>query len=598
MPISNTIASRPLALSAEIGAVCLVILAATTQGIWLPTISGVGAIALGAWLIRSARRSTKLDGGDTLTGYADATQPNNSESHTAAERLRESEERFRLVSRATNDAVYDWDVPSGSLWWSDAFFGLFGYNQAERCDDLAAWKELIHPDDRSRVLTDLDTALESGQEVWNGEYRLRKADGSFAIVMDRAYILRNEQMEPVRVTGSMTDMTERKQLEEQLTHSRRLSSLGRVAASIAHEFNNVLMGIQPNVELLRRRASAENRVTLDHIVQSVQRGKRVTDEILNFTRPSEPRLECASVPRFIEGWADQIRAVLGPQIELQVQPVESDIFMLADDLQLAQVLTNLALNARDAMPGHGRITITASLGRSFASYGFGVVKTPDGYVHIAVSDDGSGMTPEQMGHLFEPLFTTKRGGTGLGLAISYQLVARMGGHIFVESQVAKGTTFHLMVPATHPVLAARESKKRALPLRTVLIVEDEPAVAAGLEILLEIEGITATTVTTGAEAVPAIERLQPDAVVLDIGLPDCDGADVYEAIAARWPALPVLFSSGQMQSEKLQAHLARRNTKILIKPYDFEEFRQAICEIMGVPPGSVASAPPAVKTAS
>ena len=208
------------------------------------------------------------------------------------------------------------------------------------------------------------------------------------------------------------------------------------------------------------------------------------------------------------------------------------------------------------------------------------------------------MTPEQMGHLFEPLFTTKRGGTGLGLAISYQLVSRVGGHIFVESQVGKGTIFHLMIPATHPALPAGERTDRTLPVRHVLIVEDEPAVAAGLEILLEIEGVTATTVTTGAEAVPAIERLRPDAVVLDIGLPDCDGAAVYEAIAERWPSLPVLFSSGQVQSERLRAHLERRNTGILIKPYDFEQFRQAICSIMSVPPEEVASAPPAVKAAS
>ena len=501
-------------------------------------------------------------------------------SRMAVDRLRQSEERFRLVARATNDAVYDWHVASGEVWWSDAYYGLFGY-APDSCADFDAWKERIHPDDRQRVLDSMQTAMDAGQDVWNGEYRYRKADGSYASVLDRAYILRNDRIEVVRLTGAMTDMTERKQLEEQLAHARRMSSLGRVAASVAHEFNNVLMGIQPNVELLRRRTTAENRTTLDHIVQSVQRGKYVTDEILSFTRPSEPTLRCVNVSGFLDAWQAEIRPVLGTSIGLQFNVTDPDLFMLADGLQLAQVMTILALNARDAMPGHGHITVTAALGRSFSSFGFGAVKTPDGYVHFAVSDDGTGMTPEQMGHLFEPLFTTKRGGTGLGLAISYQLVARLGGHIFVESEVGKGTTFHLMVPATHPVLnEGGQQRIVELPVRSVLIVEDEPAVAMGLQTLLELEGIAVTTVGTGAEVVPAIERVRPGAVVLDVGLPDCDGSEVYTAIAERWPDLPVLFSSGHADAAKLNSYLSRSNVGMLLKPYDFEAFRQALLRIV------------------
>ena len=514
------------------------------------------------------------------------------ESRNAAERIRCSDERFNLVARATNDAVYDWHLASGELWWSDAYYFLFGYEQTGNMDDIETWENLIHPDDRRRVLESMQTAMDTGQDAWSAEYRFRKADGNYALVLDRGYLLRNEAMEVVRFTGAVTDMTERKQLEDQLAHSRRVSSLGRVAASIAHEFNNVLMGIQPNVELMRRRATPENRTTVDHIVQSVQRGKRVTEEILRFTRPSEPALDCVHLSQFFSAWEAEIRPVLGPSIDLRFNITDPELYMLADGLQIAQVMTNLALNARDAMPGQGQITVTAALGRSFGSFGFGVVKTPDGYVHISVADNGSGMAPEQMGHLFEPLFTTKRGGTGLGLAISYQLVARLGGHIFVESELGKGTTFHLMIPATHPTLnEAREPQVKNLSIRGVLIVEDEPAVAIGLQTLLELEGITATVIGTGAETVPAIERLNPEAVILDIGLPDCDGLDVYADIASRWPQLPVLFSSGDADSARLNIHLKNPHAGLLRKPYDFDAFRKALLQILPEKQGSGFKAP-------
>ena len=495
--------------------------------------------------------------------------------------LRESEERLRLMAQATNDVVWDWKAGAGTIWWSSAYTKLFGYEPNELPHSLQERLERVHPDDRERVQAILREALDSGMDSFSAEYRYRRADGTFAVVLNRAVILRDETKAVIRIVGAMADITERKQLEEQLAHTRRVNSLGRVAASVAHEFNNVLMGILPNVEVIRKKAPAGLEQPINNVLTSLQRGKRVTDEVLRFTRPAAPTLKCVDVRKFLGRWADEIRPRL-PNVTLAVS-AEPDIYMHADALQISQVLTNLAINAHDAMPDGGRLTVSAEIGKSFSSIGFGV-KTADGFVQFKCADTGAGIPADRMPHIFEPLFSTKQTGTGLGLAISYQLVLRHGGHMFVESEVGKGSTFHVLVPATHPIVSeVEDGVNLELRVRRVLLVEDEVTVAAGMKMLLESEGVTVDIVHTGIEAVPAINRVTPDAVVLDIGLPDCEGTDVYREIEKRWPHLPILFSSGHADAAKLDPYLKRQNVGLLLKPYDFASFREALRPLVGAP---------------
>jgi CheY-like chemotaxis protein len=315
------------------------------------------------------------------------------------------------------------------------------------------------------------------------------------------------------------------------------------------------------------------------VLASLQRGKRVTDEILRFTRPASPALKCIEVSKFLERWAGEIRSRLtGVIVDVTS---EAEIYMHADAMQISQVLTNVAVNAAEAMPSGGTLTVSASIGKSFSSIGFGV-KTVDGFIQFKCRDTGTGIPADRLPHVFEPLFSTKQSGTGLGLAISYQLIARHGGYMFVESEVGHGSTFHVLVPATHPIVAATDpAADGELHIRRILLVEDEVAVAAGMKMLLESEGVTVDVVHTGREAVPAIERVSPDAVILDIGLPDCEGTDVYCAIEKRWPQLPILFSSGHADATRLDAFLKRPNVGLLLKPYDFVSLREAIRPLMG-----------------
>ena len=504
------------------------------------------------------------------------------EEKRAEDLLKQSEERFRLAMLATSEAMWDVDLLTGKSWHSEGY-RVFGYEEGVVENARQWWTDRLHPEDVDRVLAIRNEAWETGEPSWSAEYRLRKADGSYAWVLHRALILRDAQKRPIRVVGALLDETERRQLIDQLEQAKRVSSLGRVAASIAHEFNNILMGIQPNVEAIQRSSPTGLRVMTENIMRAVQRGKRVTDEILRFTRPSEPNLECVETSDFFDKWRGEVQALLGPAVELVLDIDSEPLHVSADPSQLAQIFTNLALNARDAMQDRGgRLTISAHLSNSFGSFPFGVVKTPDRFVHFTVKDEGCGITTERLAHIFEPLFTTKRAGIGLGLAVTYQIVTRHSGHIFVESEVGRGSAFHVFIPAALPEIGEPEEnvEARFASIDKLLLVEDEPAVASGIAMLLEMEGIKVRTVYTGRDSIPAIEEFNPDAVILDIGLPDMDGVGVYLEIQRRWPDLAVLFSSGHGDSAKLESYLARPNVGFILKPYDFDAMRGALCRVV------------------
>ncbi|HJT16118.1 MAG TPA: response regulator, partial [Thermoanaerobaculia bacterium] len=292
---------------------------------------------------------------------------------------------------------------------------------------------------------------------------------------------------------------------------------------------------------------------------------------------------------FFAKWREETEALLGV-LELSIDVPDEPIYVSADPMQLAQIFTNLALNARDAMQDRaGRLTIAAYVSSSFGAFPFGVVKSSDRFVHFSVSDEGCGISSDRLNHIFEPLFTTKRGGIGLGLAVTYQIVTRHEGHIFVESEVGKGSTFHVFIPAALPesVQEISGDASNAAAIKRLVLVEDEPAVASGIAMLLEMEGIDVTTVYTGSDAIPAIDAKQPDAVILDIGLPDMDGVGVYLEIQRRWPKLPVLFSSGHGDSAKLEAYLSRPNVGFILKPYDFDTMRAQLAKLVEESPALV-----------
>lgn len=409
----------------------------------------------------------------------------------------------------------------------------------------------------------------------NGRERFfRKTGESFPVELSCAPIY--EESEITGCVAIFEDVSERVRLEQQVEQSLRISTLGHVAATIAHEFNNVLMGIQPFAELIRQRANGDHTLTKasSQIISSVTRGKRVTQEILQFTQPVEPALQVVDAEAWLGGILPELRAMIGQRIELALELPSEKVMIRCDALQLQQVLINLALNARDAMSRGGKITIALSADRSRAREGMAV---------LSVADSGCGMTGKVLESIFVPLFTTKRTGTGLGLAVAQQVVARNGGSIHGESTPGAGTTFYIAIPLAGSSHGSAEvvAPRALLHVTRILLVEDEPAVAAGVVALLETEGIEVAVVGQGAEAVAAANSLRPDAVILDLTLPDIQGTEVYERLAARWPDLPVIFSTGHGDETALKPYLSSPHVGFLRKPYDFAALTAMLQKVCG-----------------
>jgi PAS domain S-box-containing protein len=498
--------------------------------------------------------------------------------------VRQSEEHFRSIIENVSDVIAIVE-PDGRLrYQSPSVERVLGYPASALVD--TPFVDLVHLDDTVRATQFLARQVADRDAIQTIELRLRHQSGAW-----RSFeIVARNLVEGGRVSSILTnarDITDRKFLEAQLAQANRLTSLGRLAATVAHEFNNVLMGMQPFTELLQRPDVEPSMIAkaVWHISNSIQRGKRIALDILRFTQPAEPVTAVVDVGEWWEKFAPEAEAVLGNMIRLVSAIPRHGLCVVADRGQLSQVLANLTVNARDAMPSGGTLTVQAGVPVPNAMFPFGIVLGPDRFVHISVADSGPGMPPEVMERVFEPLFTTKQnGGTGLGLAVAHQVLKQHGGHIFVESEAGQGTTFHLFVPRSGSGCASEEPEEadvehHRLHTRKLLMVEDEPFIVEGISALLSFSGIEVHSVSRGADAAEAVERFHPDVVLLDFGLPDLDGAEVYRRIRKLDESLPVIFATGHADLQTIQDELGDRRTRFLQKPFDVAALMETIGDL-------------------
>jgi PAS domain S-box-containing protein len=442
----------------------------------------------------------------------------------------------------------------------------------------ATLQTLLNGDERAAIGQIVDVAR-SGEvrSMTNGTF-WRSNGTPFPVEYSAAPII--DAGVRIGVVISFSDISERQKLETKLEQADRLSSLGRLAATIAHEFNNVLMGISPFVEVIRRGRNVES--SLDHIGRAVKRGKRITQDILRFTQPAQPVRTAINVGPWIENVTLEARSLMPQGCAIRSR-ADSGLRIDGDPSQLQQIFTNLILNARDAMPDGGTFSIEVRHEPPNAKLPF-AVERPERYAHVIVRDTGSGMSDETQRHIFEPLFTTKKNGTGLGLPVTHQVVQRHGGDIFVESTLGMGTTFHIFLPLAEAGDARAPEPAAELTAldgaHRVLLVEDDSTVAMGLVTLLELQGLHVDVARTGAEALLRVESVAPDVVVLDVGLPDMDGTQVFTLLSQRHPDLPIVFSTGHADRAKLDAYLERPHVSCLLKPYESSSLLTAIRDVM------------------
>jgi PAS domain S-box-containing protein len=492
--------------------------------------------------------------------------------------LRESEERFRTVSKATNDAIWDWDRKSNVIWWGDGANAIFGYPADSMPDLVSDWTEYLHPMDKDRVLSDLRACIESDRSLWSAEYRFKRADGKFATVLNRAFVIRDETGQPSRIIGAITDVTERRRLQEQLSQAQKMDSIGRLAGGVAHDFNNLLTIIIGYAEFAKSRLSKYEPVygDVEEILAASQRASDLTRQLLAFARKQIVEPKIVNVNSLVLALNKMLRRVIGEHIELVTDIAPELPRVKIDPVQLEQVLINLAVNARDAMPDGGTLTIETSYTQLAASntiHGDEII--PGDYLQIAVSDSGIGMERQTLEQVFEPFFTTKEvgKGTGLGLATCYGIIRQAGGYILVYSEPGRGTTFKVCLPCAWDA-EIQNDECPATPLdycgtETILVVEDEPHVREMIRKALEAKGYEVISSASARIALSlALESERKiDLLLTDVVMPQISGKELAAQITASKPEIAVLFMSGYAETTIAKHGILEDGIAYLSKPF-------------------------------
>ena len=507
------------------------------------------------------------------------------ERKLAQESVALNEQRFRLVARATADVVWDWDLAAGTIWWSEGVQTQFGYQDSELAPGFDWWAERVCPPDRQRVVAGRQAAAtaDTGTQ-WRDEYRFRKADGSLALVRDHGFVIHDAAGVPVRMVGSMVDITRQRQLEEQLRQSQRLDAVGKLTGGVAHDFNNLLAIIIGNAEMLKELVAPEPALLepVEMIFAAAERGAELTSRLLSFARlhPLDPKV--TDVNRLLAGMAGLVRRLIGANIDIAFVGGEAPALAVIDAPQLENAVLNLCINARDAMPEGGRLRVETG----HASRAAGDAP-PGGYVTIAVTDTGTGMTPEVASRAFEPFFTTKAfgKGSGLGLSMVFGFVHQSGGQVEIASEVGRGTRVTLRLPraagAAAPAEVAAVARDAPGGQGTILLVEDDEAVRRVVANQLEWLGYRVIAVPNGQQGLEVI-RTTPgvDVLFTDIVMPGgVSGHQLAQQARALRPSLRVLFTSGYPDDAAPPGGQDSR-IGLLQKPYRLVELANKVSQLL------------------
>lgn len=476
-----------------------------------------------------------------------------------AARRRNSEARVReqaaLLDKA-RDAIIATDLENRIAYWNASAEEIYGWTADETIGRRI--EELQLHADPARFLAAREQLAANGE--WRGEFRVQTKRGQVLQVESTWSLVLGADGLPRSILFIDTDVTERKKIEAQLQRVERMDSIGMLAGGVAHDLNNALAPIIMAAELLRERVSdPADRRFVDSIETSAQHGAALVQQLLAFARGSEGQRTTVEVAGLIEDVQKLLRSTLSASIDLKVETVGQPWPIMADATKIKQVLINLCLNARDAMPNGGRIEILAgntTIGGKHAYSHRGA--QPGQYLRIAVRDTGVGIPPEVLGRIFDPFFTTKAAGkgTGLGLSMVAGIIKSHGGFLNVESHVGQGTLFELFFPVREQVpeappsaISPEERKGRG---ELILLVDDDPSVRDIFRALLENAGYQVVTAETGQEALAEFEtRLGKFVVVVtDIMMPGMSGQEVISALRARVSRQPILAISGLMDPER------------------------------------------------
>lgn len=518
-----------------------------------------------------------------LAGLHREVRRQRDELHTAAVKA-----RFALEAARTG--VWTWELPSGRFRGSDSLNAVLGYPAAQQIQTVEALLDLVRDEDRPRLRHAFDLAAAQTADL-NLEFTIQRADGVARVLHASGYTV-GADGRAAEMHGVVVDITDRRLLEEQLRQAQRTETVGLLAGGIAHDFNNMLTAILGYARLAEDAVvqSASPLDDIQQITRAAERASLLTRQLLAFSRQqvSEPsKLDLNAV---LEDLSGMLQRLIGAHIQVSLALDTTRPIILGDRSQIEQIVMNLVVNARDAMPAGGRIEITTGVVRLTSGHRLrGVAAVPGRYAFLSIADTGSGIPEDVRERIFDPFFTTKeRGrGTGIGLATVFGIVRQAGGYVDVLSEVGRGSTFIVYLKAIDGASSAVRPPNG--PLRKggserVLVVEDEPEVRRLVKTVLERAGYRVSEAADPREAEQIlVSGDEPfELLITDLVMPGGTGADLYQRLAARRPSMRVVFMSGYADDDVTTQAAAQPGTVFLQKPFTIDALLRRVREALDV----------------
>lgn len=535
---------------------------------------------------------------EEIQRHAEELEQEVAERRRVEHELRETEAKYRTLVEQLPAITYivAYKETPLTIYISPQIESLLGFSQAEWLADPDLWRQQLHVEDRGRVLAEVKQADEAGEPL-NIEYRMWSRSGQVLWFRNKSVPVRDETNQIRYVHGLMFDITEQKRLEEQFLQSQKMEAVGRLASGVAHDFNNMLVVITGYSELLLQRDLPDQerlRQYVGEIHKAGERAAALTRQLLAFSRKQILQLEVLDLNEVVINMEKMLRRLIGEDIELITKLTEPLDQVKADLGQLEQVLMNLAINARDAMPDGGTLLIETTIIELDELYTRQYLEvTPGFYIMLAVSDTGIGMNKETLSHVFEPFFTTKEQGkgTGLGLATVYGIIKQSGGHISVYSELGGGTTFKVYLPR---LKGRGEPAKDPVHLETgpvtgsetILVVEDEAVVRQLVSEVLTEGGYAVLEAVNGSEAIQLCQHhAGPIHLLLtDMVMPGgLNGCDLARRLQQLYPDLKVLYMSGYTDNAIASQGVLDTELYFLQKPFTALTLERKVREVLNTP---------------
>jgi PAS domain S-box-containing protein len=498
--------------------------------------------------------------------------------------LRKSKEMFQFATDSASLGIWDWNMENNKTYFNPVYLTMLGYEENERPHSYETWYKLIHPDDRGMVTEKITQCL-AQDKPWKIEFRLRTKKGEYKWILGIGKAVEKDDTgHPLRSTGIHLDISESKSLEEERQKVVKLESVGVLAGGIAHDFNNILAAILGNIELASHRTKEDMTTAslLADAQKAAKRAAKLTQQLLTFSKGGSPVLETASLPKLITESAD---FVLHGSLVSCNYIFPDDLWVVnIDSGQVGQVIQNLAINAKQAMPDGGAITIRCDNVVDIESEV--LLDLHEGnFVRITIQDTGVGIPEKIIVKVFDPYFSTKQEGNGLGLAICHSIISKHGGHITVRSTPGNGTTFCIYLPAiqsTNVAVDKASQPRAAMKTLRILVMDDDEMIRNVAQAQLSSLGHETVLVVDGEQAIKKYQELQDsskpvDLIIMDLTIPGgMGGQEAAREILRKNPEAKIIVSSGYSTDPVMANYQKYGFCAAIAKPFDLKELRNSI----------------------